>query len=1395
MAIAMVGQESYQAARTHSSSTKKPDEDLITRTSWADARTALAQIKRGRATGSRAALWLRTKLQWHLFQLGKFAQKHGGKVLFVALLVLATFCVGLKSATIVTDVEKLWVEEGGRLERELAYVSATLGEGAGSTKQMMIQTPRRKGVNVLHPSAVLAHLHVLKRATEVEVNMFDITWSLKDLCYAQSFPSFENYLIDQIFEKLQPCAIITPLDCFWEGSKLLGPRFPVVIPGQGPGVTWMNLNPESIVEKMRQLKDYDTYFPFQGFINFMKRAGITTAYQEKPCLDPSDPLCPATTPNKQSGQPPDVGAELTGGCYGFAGKYMHWPEDLIVGATTKNKTGHIKEGFALQSIVQLMGSKNLYEFWHDHYRVHYLDWSQDKAAAILQAWQTKFTEEVKNITEGSYNETRHYNIHPFSEASLGDLLRQFSEVSVTKLSMGYVLMVIYASLSLLKMSDPVNSQCGLGVAGVLLVAVTVAAGLGLCALLGLPFNASTTQILPFIALGLGVDDMFLLAHTFAKTSDTIIPYQDVIGEVLKRTGVSVVLTSVCNACAFFAAAIVPIPALRMFCLQAGLLVLVSLVAMLVVFPAVMSLDLRRRHARRIDLFCCIPGPVPDQVISLQPSEESQVKNKHSAPAHRESPRQCQVVPYSDTPKKTAVTRALSTCAGGTVTSVMSELSPPKIPLECWVTPTANPYSPSAPSIESLATVASTRDLVDTEQNNSGHVPFKTWLASVNRKFSEWSVSKWAREVYGPFVTKTSVKVVSVIGLMGLLGTALWGMSRVTDGLDLTDIVPRHTPEFAFLNAQQKYFGFYNMFAVTQGNFEYPTNQQLLHEYHETFTRVHHIIKNDDGGLPEFWLSLFRDWLIELQKAFDRDFRDGCITQEKWFHNASDEGVLAYKLLVQTGHVDNPIDRSLVTQVRLVDGNGIINPKAFYNYLTAWVSNDALAYSASQADLQPEPRIWIHERHDYELKIPKSPPLVYAQLPFYLHKLSDTAAITEMIESVRSICIKFKEKGLPNFPTGVPFTFWEQYIKLRFFLLLALLAVLVAVFLVLTVVLMNMWAAAIVVFLLATMVVELFGIMGIIGVKLSAVPAVLLIVAVGLGVEFMVHVTVGFLTALGDRNRRVMLSLEHMTAPVVHGAISTLLGVIMLLFSEFDFIRRYFFYVLFALTLLGMVNGLLFLPVVLSLVGPPAEVVPRGDPDRLPMPSPPPSPNQNYSHSHGSRESSSKHGSCRTHGGRHSSHSRQDFSSSSRRGSGLNPRFAGSNLSLTTITEETNSSQSLHSSHEIVVEPQVVVETTTYTGGSTVSSSSPVDGSSHTESSTTSAPHVTTKVTATAKVKVELHAPLPGTVEPNYRSVRRSSRRGSSSVINPSSSNGTSSTWSSNSPRVSDQETDVDVSHK
>ena len=54
--------------------------------------------------------------------------------------------------------------------------------------------------------------------------------------------------------------------------------------------------------------------------------------------------------------------------------------------------------------------------------------------------------------------------------------------------------MVYAGLTLYRWGDRVRSHAGLGIAGVLLIAVSIAAGMGLVALTGLTLNASSTQV-------------------------------------------------------------------------------------------------------------------------------------------------------------------------------------------------------------------------------------------------------------------------------------------------------------------------------------------------------------------------------------------------------------------------------------------------------------------------------------------------------------------------------------------------------------------------------------------------------------------------------------------------------------------------------------------------------------------------------------------------------------------------------------------------------------------------------------------------------------------------------------------------------------------------------------
>ncbi|XP_047382143.1 protein patched homolog 1 isoform X3 [Sciurus carolinensis] len=1095
-----------------------PDRDYLHRPSYCDAAFALEQISKGKATGRKAPLWLRAKFQRLLFKLGCYIQKNCGKFLVVGLLIFGAFAVGLKAANLETNVEELWVEVGGRVSRELNYTRQKIGEEAMFNPQLMIQTPKEEGATVLTAEALLQHLDSALQASRVHVYMYNRQWKLEHLCYKSGELITETGYMDQIIEYLYPCLIITPLDCFWEGAKLQSGT--AYLLGKPP-LRWTNFDPLEFLEELKKIN-----YQVDSWEEMLNKAEVGHGYMDRPCLNPTDPDCPASAPNKNSTRPLDMALVLNGGCHGLSRKYMHWQEELIVGGTVKNSTGKLVSAHALQTMFQLMTPKQMYEHFKGYEYVSHINWNEDKAAAILEAWQRTYVEVVHQSV--APNSTQ--KVLSFTTTTLDDILKSFSDVSVIRVASGYLLMLAYACLTMLRW-DCSKSQGAVGLAGVLLVALSVAAGLGLCSLIGISFNAATTQVLPFLALGVGVDDVFLLAHAFSETGQNKrIPFEDRTGECLKRTGASVALTSISNVTAFFMAALIPIPALRAFSLQAAVVVVFNFAMVLLIFPAILSMDLYRREDRRLDIFCCFTSPCVSRVIQVEPQAytEPPGNTRYSPPP-----------PYSSHgfTHETHITMQ-STVQLRTEydphTHVYYTTAEPRSEISVQpVTVTQDTLSCQSPE-----STSSTRDLLSQFSDSSLHC--------LEPPCTKWTLSSFAEKHYAPFLLKPKAKVVVIFLFLGLLGVSLYGTTRVRDGLDLTDIVPRETREYDFIAAQFKYFSFYNMYIVTQ-KADYPNIQPLLYDLHRSFSAVKYVMLEEDRQLPKMWLHHFRDWLQGLQDAFDSDWETGKIMPNN-YKNGSDDGVLAYKLLVQTGSRDKPVDVSQLPKQRLVDADGIINPSAFYVYLTAWVSNDPVAYAASQANIRPHRPEWVHDKADYmpetRLRIPAAEPIEYAQFPFYLNGLRDTSDFVEAIEKVM---------------------------------------------------------------VLALMTVELFGMMGLIGIKLSAVPVVILIASVGIGVEFTVHVALAFLTAIGDKNRRAVLALEHMFAPVLDGAVSTLLGVLMLAGSEFDFIVRYFFAVLAILTILGVLNGLVLLPVLLSFFGPYPEVSPAHGLDRLPTPSPEPPP--------------------------------------------------------------------------------------------------------------------------------------------------------------------------------------------
>ncbi|ESN90495.1 hypothetical protein HELRODRAFT_71011, partial [Helobdella robusta] len=145
--------------------------------------------------------------------------------------------------------------------------------------------------------------------------------------------------------------------------------------------------------------------------------------------------------------------------------------------------------------------------------------------------------------------------------------------------------------------------------------------------------------------------------------------------------------------------------------------------------------------------------------------------------------------------------------------------------------------------------------------------------------------------------------------------------------------------------------------------------------------------------------------------------------------------------------------------RLVnESTGVIYPPAFYIYLSAWVSNDALAYGTSQASIFPEAGLWLHDDNDPNYNIPPSSPISFAQVAYYISNLMNSQDVMQALYKIREICDTYRNLGVPNYPQGIIISYWEQYFNLRIYFFVIVVVVLIIIFLFSLLVLLN-WLLA------------------------------------------------------------------------------------------------------------------------------------------------------------------------------------------------------------------------------------------------------------------------------------------------------------------------------------------------
>ncbi|KAK2569522.1 Patched domain-containing protein 3 [Acropora cervicornis] len=208
---------------------------------------------------------------------------------------------------------------------------------------------------------------------------------------------------------------------------------------------------------------------------------------------------------------------------------------------------------------------------------------------LTEDWETKFNNLMDNFDLSSL-ELLYYSRVRYA-ADAGDSIQS----DVQLLSIGYVLIIIYVAIMLGKFTR-LNVKAWLALLGVVCVGLAIGVSFGLSSAFGV-FYGPVHSTLPFLLLGIGVDDMFVIVQAWDNIPSDVVKKRGIpeaIGLALKHAGCSITITSLTDFLAFMIGATTILPALRSFCIFAGIGIIADFALQATLFTAFLALDARRR---------------------------------------------------------------------------------------------------------------------------------------------------------------------------------------------------------------------------------------------------------------------------------------------------------------------------------------------------------------------------------------------------------------------------------------------------------------------------------------------------------------------------------------------------------------------------------------------------------------------------------------------------------------------------------------------------------------------------------------------------------------------------------------------------------------------------------
>uniref|UniRef100_A0A8C7GSY5 NPC1 like intracellular cholesterol transporter 1 n=1 Tax=Oncorhynchus kisutch TaxID=8019 RepID=A0A8C7GSY5_ONCKI len=226
---------------------------------------------------------------------------------------------------------------------------------------------------------------------------------------------------------------------------------------------------------------------------------------------------------------------------------------------------------------------------------------------VALEWEQRFLDIVQEYQKSPGNP---FTFAYMAERSLEDEINRTTAEDIPIFMISYAVIFVYIAVALGEYTSfsriLVDSKFLVGLGGILVVGCSVLASMGFYAWIGIPSSLIILQVVPFLVLAVGADNIFIFVLEYQR--DARRPgekREERIGRVLGNVAPSMLLCSLSESVCFFLGALSTMPAVKSFALYAALAVLMDFVLQMTAFVALLSLDARRQDGNRCELACCV----------------------------------------------------------------------------------------------------------------------------------------------------------------------------------------------------------------------------------------------------------------------------------------------------------------------------------------------------------------------------------------------------------------------------------------------------------------------------------------------------------------------------------------------------------------------------------------------------------------------------------------------------------------------------------------------------------------------------------------------------------------------------------------------------------------------